>query len=74
MPLPYHELVDIAKKELHKKVPTNVDRIGPKDVPLTPSQERLKAKLMRQFMKTPEGPGGNSELYKRNYEKIDWSK
>jgi hypothetical protein len=24
--------------------------------------------------KNPEGPGGNSETYKRNYDLIDWSK
>ncbi len=40
----------------------------------TPTELHVKNQLMRQFMKNPEGPGGASETYKRNYDAIDWSK
>jgi hypothetical protein len=40
----------------------------------TPTEQHIRNGLMKQFMKNPEGPGGNSETYKRNYDLIDWSK
>ena len=40
----------------------------------TPSEQRLKDKLMKQFTRFGEGVGGNSAAYRANYDAIDWSK
>jgi hypothetical protein len=40
----------------------------------TPTERRIKDQLMRQFMRTGEGPGGVSDLFRANYDAIDWSK
>jgi len=50
-------------------------RMGRYDGGFTPSEQRLKNQLMKQFMKLGgEGPGGNSAEYRANYDLIDWSK
>jgi hypothetical protein len=41
----------------------------------TGTEQRLKNKLMRQFMRTGEGGGaGVSAQFRDNYDLIDWSK
>lgn len=37
-----------------------------RDLGFTPSELHQKAELMRQFMKNPEGPGGNSMAYQES--------
>jgi hypothetical protein len=49
-------------------------RKGRYDGGFTPSETRLKNQLMRQFLKHADGPGGNSEAYRRGYDAIDWSR
>lgn len=50
-------------------------RMGRYDGSFTPTEQRLKNQLMRQFMRTGgEGVGGNSEAYRLGYDAIDWSK
>ena len=50
-------------------------RMGRYDGGFTPSEQRLKNQLMKQFMHGGgEGPGGNSAEYRANYDLIDWSK
>jgi hypothetical protein len=49
-------------------------RKASKDGPtLTGSEQRLKNELMRQFMRTGEGPGGVSAAFRDNYDAIDWT-
>jgi hypothetical protein len=48
-------------------------RMGRYDGGFTPSEQRLKNQLMRQFTRLGEGPGGNSAEYRANYDAIDWS-
>lgn len=45
-----------------------------RDPGLTPTEKVIKARLMNQFRRTGEGPGGNSEAYRQRYDLIDWSK
>ena len=40
--------------------------------PLTPTEQRKKEKLMRQFLL--DGPKGVSEEYRKGFDAIDWSK
>jgi hypothetical protein len=49
-------------------------RMGRYDGSFTPSEQRLKDKLMKQFTRFGEGFGGNSAEYRANYDAIDWSK
>lgn len=35
---------------------------------LTPTEQHIKNGLMNQFRRTGEGPGGNSQAFKDNYE------
>lgn len=43
---------------------SNAQRKGRYDGSYTGTEQRVKNELMRQFMKTGEGPGGNSEAYR----------
>lgn len=49
-------------------------RMGRYDGSFTPSEQRLKDKLMKQFCRFDEGPGGNTAAYRAGYDLIDWSK
>lgn len=50
-------------------------RMGRYDGGFTPSEQRIKNQLMRQFMKSGgEGVGGNTKAYRDGYDAIDWSK
>lgn len=40
---------------------------------LTPTEQRHKEQLMRQFLQR-DGQQGNSEQFRRNYDKIRWSR
>jgi len=56
----------------YRRIPNEPGKsVSAKDLPLTPTQQRLKDKLMRQFCKaTADGPLGNSEAYQRGWERI----
>lgn len=41
---------------------------------MTPTEQHTKDRLMRQFMRTGEGPGAPSAQFRVNYDKIDWTK
>jgi hypothetical protein len=43
---------------------SNAKRMGRYDGSFTPTEQRKKNKLMRQFMRTGEGGGGNSDAYR----------
>ena len=40
----------------------------------TGTEQHVRDNLMRQFMRTGEGPGAPNEAYRSNYDLIDWSK
>ena len=48
-------------------------RKSSRDPGWTPSETRVREKLMKQFCKL-EGPSGNSDAFKRGYDAINWSK
>jgi hypothetical protein len=49
-------------------------RMGRYDGSFTPSEQRLKDQLMKQFTRFGEGVGGNTAAYRAGYDLIDWSK
>lgn len=42
-------------------------RLHRNDPGWTPTELHRKNELMRQFMRNPEGPGGNTNAFKANY-------
>lgn len=40
--------------------------------PFTPTEQRRKAQIMRQFLKI-DGPKGTTEQFRKNYDAIDWT-
>lgn len=49
---------------IEKRGKSNAARKGRYDGSYTGTEQRLKNRLMQQFRKTGEGPGGNSEAYR----------
>ncbi len=54
-----------------KRGKTTAQRRGRYDSGWSPTEQRTREKLLKQFTKL-EGPSGNSEAFKRGYERIDW--
>jgi hypothetical protein len=54
----------------YRRIPNEPGKsLALKDLPLSPSQERVKEKLMKQFCKL-EGFCGNSKAYVQGWERI----
>ena len=58
---------------ISKRGKTASQRKGSRDAGWTPSEARVREKLMKQFTRL-EGPSGNSDAFKRGWEAINWSK
>jgi hypothetical protein len=49
-------------------------RMGRYDGSFTPTEQKMKDQLMKQFTRFGEGVGGNTKAYRDGYDAIDWSR